>query len=183
MNPPSTFFMHVNYPVNQLLFNRGDTTIIYYPDSKEGFKFISNYSNTPDVSKGIIPVFKDEYLTKLGMVLVKSDYRKGKLIKFYSPVNAQSPLKFIKIVYKNHLIYSIEVIDKKDKVLKRSLYENYKSIDKKNIPMTVRNFSSIGKDSIIKEIDYDSIIVIKNIPDSIAKYKVPADVKLKEVKW
>ncbi len=183
MNPPASYFMHVSYPINQVLFSKSDTTYIYYPKRKEGFKFTSNYTNTTDVSKGLMPVFKDEYLTKLGMILVKSDYKKGKLIKYYSPSDSKSPLKFIKIVYKNHLIRKIEIINRDDKVIKRSVYGNYEKIDKKNIPMSIVNYSSTGKDSIVSEIKYDSLNFIENIPDSVQNYRIPKNIKLKEMKW
>ena len=130
-----------------------------------------------------MPVFKDEYLTKMGMILVKSNYKKGNLIKYYSPSDSRSPLKFIKIVYKNHLISKIEIINKDNKVIKRSVYENYEKINKKNIPMSILNYSSIGKDSIVSEIEYDSMNFIKNIPDSVQNYRIPKNIKLKEMKW
>ncbi|MCD6245409.1 outer-membrane lipoprotein carrier protein LolA [candidate division WOR-3 bacterium] len=183
MNPPSYYLMHVNYPVDQVLFNRGDTTFIYYPETKEGFKLISNYSNSPEVSKSLIPVFKDEYLTKLGMILVKSNYKNGVLTKYYSPTDSKSKLKFIKIVYKNHLINRIEVIDRDNNVVKRSVYGNYKRVNNRNIPMRIKNYSRINKDSAVSQIDYDSVIYREKLPDSIENYKIPPEIKLKEMKW
>ncbi len=183
MNPPSISYIHVDYPVNQILLNNKDTLIIYYPESNEAFKIVTeNPVSEVDASGNFLPILNDEMFNKMGLILVKKDYEEGYFIKYYSPVK-KTPIKYLKLSFNRNLIYTMEVIDQKDNILRKSYFDCYNLVEDKNIPFYLKTITYTKKDSSVKIVKYIDIVKIDNVPDSIKNFEIPKNAEIKVVEW
>ena len=175
----------VDYPVNQWMILQGNETIIYYPDELRAFRIISRNPAYMPFFQAFISALKEDYgLTDGGYTFASYKRNGNKLVSYWNPpkkltkILGQSTLKYID----NKLTYA-ESKNAKGKILSEAYFKNHILYGGTYFPIEISITKRMKSSSSLEEFILKDPQFNSSLPQEIIGFKIPKEVKVKEVKW
>jgi len=175
----------VEYPINQWMILKGNEMIIYYPNELQAFLIISQNPMSMPFFQAFIQVVKEDYgLSDFGYTFTNFKREGNILISYWEPPKILSKLlgKFALKYEDNKLIYT-EIKDAKGEILSKTYFKNHIIFGATYFPLEVSIVKNTRLSSTLETVIYKNPQFNSPIPQEIIAFKIPLDVKVKEVKW
>jgi hypothetical protein len=181
----SVTFIKISYPLNQWVLYRKDGIIIFYPDEKNAIKINSNSPAFLPFFHSILGLVDENInLDKLHYTIVKRIKSRDTLKIFWKPPKElKGNLGEYHVSLLNDNITAIENFDNKGKLVLTTHYEVYKKFDGRNFPTKTITLIYTEKAVNKEEAYFSNIHISKKISDEMRNFKIPKDVKIKNIDW
>lgn len=183
---PSKTVIKVENPIYQWMILEDKEMIIYYPDDKKAFRIINSWNPfSMPFFQAFIGVVKEDYgLTELGYTLANYETNDNSLISHWNPPKNLSKFlgEFI-LEFKDNKIIRAELRNAKGKTLSKSLYKNHILYGATYFPLEISIIKYLKSGSTFEKIIYRNPQFNSSLPLEVVDFKIPADVKVKKVKW
>jgi len=183
---PSKTVIKIENPIVQWMILEGKEMIIYYPDDKKAFRIISTWNPfSMPFFQAFVGVVKEDYgLTELGYTLANYETNDNSLISHWNPPKNLSKFlgEFI-LEFKDNKIIRVELRNAKGKTLSKSLYKNHILYGATYFPLEIFTIKYLKSGSTFERIVYRNPQFNSSLPQEVIDFKIPADIKVKEVKW
>lgn len=175
----------VNHPVKQIMTIKGNETILYYPDTRKAFRITSQIPNSMPFFQLFIGVIKEDYgLTDLGYTFANYKRKGNKLISHWNPPkNLSRFLGEIVLEYVDNKLVYVESKNFKGKIISKAFYKNHISFGSNYFPLEISVTKNTKLHSSVEKIVYKNIKFNSSLPQNIINFKLPPDVKVKEIVW
>lgn len=179
----NVFYLHITYPVNQIIEFTKKETNIYYPDDKKAVILV----NKDAISTGnfMDPAAKKMDLKALGFKLMELKKSKSGTKELWVPGNiAGSPIKSI-MIEKNaeNRLLNMEMRAKNGSIMTRFEYADYTKIGDKKLPLFIKTYSGGEKDSYQEIIRLSAVKEDVKLPPIIQNFAIPGGTDLKKVQF
>jgi outer membrane lipoprotein-sorting protein len=175
----------VNYPLHQIMIISKNIMIIYYPEQKKAFRFITKNPLPPIFVHSILMSLKDDFgLTEMDFKLSDNEIRNDTLYTYWDPPEIAKKIlgKYIIGIENDKLVY-VEIKNSKNKVIAKSYYSNHIPIGEKFIALKIYS-ESFNNSQIFKEyISYSDVKFNIKFPDYISNFKIPEEISIKDIEW
>jgi outer membrane lipoprotein-sorting protein len=182
---PEKLLIKVDHPICQWMILKGNETIIYYPSELQAFRIISQNPVSMPFFQAFIQVVKEDYgLSDFGYSFANFKREGNILISYWEPPKILSKLlgKFALKYEDNKLIYT-EIKDAKGEILSKTYFKNHIIFGATYFPLEVSIVKNTRLSSTLETVIYKNPQFNSPIPQEIIAFKIPLDVKVKEVKW
>ena len=179
---PDMFYLHVRYPVNQIVFFRKGSMLIFYPDERRAFEIKGDERLTLPFVQAFQVLNSDSGLSELGYRLVKSEGRADTLVTRWVP-EGKKTIGGVIIRKVKDRVSSLTVMDRDGNRVAETFYSDYLRYGSVDIPGKITSLSYTRRDTLRETITYSGIELNPEIPEGIAHFKLPKGVKAEIIKW
>jgi len=183
---PSKTVIHITDPINQWMILEDKEMIIYYPDDKKAFHIISTWNPfSMPFFQAFVGVVKEDYgLTELGYTLANYETNDNSLISHWNPPkNLAKLLGEIILEFKDNKIIRVELRNPNGKTISKSLYKNHTLYGATYFPLEISTIKYMKSGAAFEEIVYRNPQFNSPLPKEVLDFKIPAHIKVKEIKW
>lgn len=177
--------LKVTEPVLQWMILEGNTMLIYYPNERKAFRFISKNPFSLPFFQAFIGVLRGDFgLSEAGFKLARKEVRKDTLLTLWEPPKQAKRILGTTIVglVENRLAFA-EVQDAKGERLIRTTYSNHFQYGVSFLPLEIISVRYQKRDSIIEKVIYAVPQFNVTLPQEVTNFKIPEDIKIKGVEW
>lgn len=183
---PSKTVIKIMDPINQWMILEDKEMLIYYPDDKKAFRIISSQNPfSMPFFQAFIGVVKEDYgLTELGYTMANYETNDNSLISHWNPPkNLSKFLGKIILEFKDNKIIRMELKNTDGKTIIKSLYKNHIFHGATYFPLEISTTTYLNASFTFEKIVYRHLQFNSSLPQDIVDFKIPEDIKVKEVKW
>ncbi len=177
--------IRVQEPVNQWLEVRNAECAFYYPDDNWAFRFLSDQPIVlPVVELFLSAVDPDFGLTALGYVLAETGKKGDTLTMVWTTgpaLSADAPRYRVSVTGRKLVAAVWET--SAGAVLVRSWFYDHREHNRVFFPLGVTSEAIEAGDTLRDEIVYTDPGFDRPLPDSILRFKIPADARVDTVRW
>jgi hypothetical protein len=177
LEEPSVIF-EVLSPIKQLMWVKRDTTEIYYPDEKKFFRIIST-DTLLTTNSNVTQLFNfdlEHQLHLIGFKTFKAMYNGDTVFHYWEKENY--PKVVTGTIGDDLVIYQTS---ERGWSLEFSLWD-YRNIDGKRYPHSMRSTVKIGKNSRSEELHLEAVQRNQPLPKYLAELTIPTDVEVKVIR-
>ena len=164
---------------------KGNETIIYYPDELQAFRIISRNPASMPFFQAFIGAVKEDYgLSDLEYTFSSYKREDNILVSYWDPPkNLSNFLGKFTLKYKDNKLVYVESINANGKILSKASYKNHILFAGTYFPLEISIAKFMNSSSTLEKVIYKNLQFNSPLPQEITAFKIPADVKVKEVKW
>jgi hypothetical protein len=172
-------------PLNQWMWFRDSSLLIFYPDEGRAFDIRSPSPFLLPFFQAFVGIVQEDFgLARLGFVLDKSENRGETLLTHWlPPKELQKQLSEIRLALVDDRLTSAETRDARGKPLVRTDYGGYVEHDGAWFPLSVASFEYGKSGTTHEQVSYADPRFNLELPDSILNFELPAGTKLDTVRW
>jgi len=183
---PSKTVIKVIEPINQQMIVKEKEMIIYYPENQKAFRITSSlYPFSMPFFQAFIGVVKEDYgLTEMGYTLKNYERKGDTLISYWSPPkNLSKLLGEITLEYKENKLTRLEIRAPKGNLISQTLFKNHIIYGSIWFPLEISISRYLNSGPSFEKVVYSNPQFNAPLPPEIVNFKIPANVKVKEVEW
>jgi len=172
---PRLITLVISSPVDQwVVFDEKQTTI-YYPTTKEAFKYGSQgFTSSPYTQPFSGLLAGDLGLSRAGFKLARKEVSKGHLTMYWTPPAAGGKTAGDLVVdMVDDQVASLSIRDQKGRVLVESTFSDYVRHKSIAFPMHIENSVNIKGTKITKTITFTNARFDVDLPESVEHFELP----------
>lgn len=181
----SATLVKITLPINQWLLYQKNGITIYYPDEKSAMKISSSSPPFLPFFHSILGLVDENVNLDILHYTIIKRLKSGDTLKIFwkPPKELKGNIGEYHVSLLNDLIASVENFDSKNKLITVTHFENYKIFDHKNFPTKTITLTYIDKTVNKEEVYFSNISIINKIAPEIKNFKIPLDIKIKNIEW
>jgi hypothetical protein len=186
---PEDVTIKVNSPVLQWNIFEGKDFLIYYPQERQAFRFISRNRLMIPFAQSFIGLVREDFgLADAGFRLKENRKRADILITVWTPPRAlrsQVGAAHIGMQKGNKNVHPLflEFYDPHGQLLTRVTYTDYLEDLQPSFPARILIFQKDGESEMREEIRYFNHRINEALPIEVTTFALPSDVPVEELKW
>ena len=186
---PEDVVITVESPVVQWSIFEGADLLIYYPQERRAFRFISRNRLIVPFAQSFIGLVREDFgLSDAGFFLRENRKRADVLITVWTPPRTLRPyigeawIGMQKYEKQVHPLF-LELYDPKGNLLTRITYLEYREDLEPSFPGRILILQNGGDGEVRDEIRYSEHRINEILPAEVTDFHLPADVSVEELKW
>lgn len=186
---PEDVIITVDSPVVQWSIFEGANLLIYYPQERRAFRFISRNRLMIPFAQSFIGLVREDFgLADAGFFLLENRIRGDVLITVWRPprsVRAYIGEARIGMQRYEKKVYPLflELLDPDGELLTRTTYLEYREDLEPSFPGRILILQNGEEGEVRDEIRYSDHRINEELPAEITGFRLPSDVSVEELKW
>ena len=177
--------LRISKPISQWMVLEGNKMLLYYPEEQRALEFISQNPARLPFFQGFVGAMQEDFgLSELGFKLEKSSVHEDTLFVYWSPPkNTQKYIGPTILALKDNKIVYAKIKDNGGETITMTSFRNHFKHGGTYFPLHVTSVQHTESDTIIEEIIYSNPVFDEPIPEYVANFKIPANIKIEKISW
>jgi outer membrane lipoprotein-sorting protein len=182
---PGRVMLEISMPVHQITVFQEDTLLVYYPEERRAFRFVSRNMLFVPFAESFLGVLKQDFgLAEAGFEIAGRGEAAGTLVLRWAPPKAlRRRIGEVRTGHRDGRPWRIEVFDPAGRLLTQVTYAGFVTVDGLPVPTDIAVLEQQGKDRVVSSYEYRQPEVNGAFPESISGFRIPADVEVREMQW
>jgi outer membrane lipoprotein-sorting protein len=182
---PLRTIVKIEGPIRQWIIYEKNEMTIYYPEDKAAFHMIFQYSVSLPFFLAFLRGLKEDFgLSEMGYSLLKYEKKNSRLISVWvPPKKAKNIFGEATLEYQEDKLVRQEIKDPQGNVSNISVYSNHVSFGTSSFPMEIRTTYASTSPGSTEVVKFKNAQFNADLPSEIVVFKIPPDVKVREVQW
>ncbi len=180
----SNMFIEVHEPIHQIMTFTKKAMTLYYPESKQAFRFKSSNPMILPLVPGLKTAIQADYgLTDMGFKLGDREMHGDTLVSFWYHPKVKKKFGEFKIVEVNDRLAYTEYEIPELSIRNVTQFSEYVDVAGLVFPTSINSDISNADSFVIEKVTLWDLDANLKIPDRILKFSIPKDVDIVEKKW
>ena len=182
---PEKTIIRVTNPILQWNVFEGSTLLIYYPQDRRAFRFISRNRLLIPFSYSFIGIVKEDFgLADAGFRFLKTETRAGTLISTWEPPRqVKNHIGHVVVGLQGEQPVLFEIYDPKGDLSVQVTYGDYFESGFLRFPGRVTVAQRRGEEQVVEVYLYHNYRINAGVPPEVSDFSLPDEIEVEEIYW